>query len=68
MSLKKVRVWNIALFTNINLVIVVGISFGLQLLSQHNVVLGSFLLLVVGATPLLVLELVKVLQHVRRNR
>jgi Ca2+-transporting ATPase len=73
-------VWRISLFTNFNLVIVVGISFGLQVWSQHNAMLGRFLktssmpfadcflLLVVGAIPLVVLELVKVLRHVRRQR
>jgi Ca2+-transporting ATPase len=36
-------VWRISLFTNVNLVIVVGISFGLQVWSQHNAILGRFL-------------------------
>jgi len=65
-------VWRIPLFTNVNLVLVVVISFGLQVWSQQNAALGSFLktsplpltdclwLLAVGAIPLLVLELVKV--------
>jgi Ca2+-transporting ATPase len=72
-------VWRISLFTNVNLVIVVAISFGLQVLSQHNATLGRFLktssmpfadcllLLTVGAIPLLVLELVKVVRHARRQ-
>jgi Ca2+-transporting ATPase len=72
-------VWRISLFTNVNLVIVVAISFGLQVWSQHNATLGRFLkttfmpladcllLLVVGAIPLLVLELVKVVRHARRQ-
>jgi Ca2+-transporting ATPase len=70
-------VWRIPLFTNANLVIVVAISFGLQVLSQHNEALGSFLktsympftdcliLVVVGAIPLLILEVVKVIRNAR---
>lgn len=65
-------VWHISLFTNINLVLVVGISFGLQVWGQHNAILGRFLktssmpladcflLLAAGAIPLLTLEMVKV--------
>ncbi len=71
-------VWRISLLTNVNLVIVVAISFGLQVWSQHNATLGHFLktstmsltdcflLLAVGAIPLLVLELAKVVRHARR--
>ncbi len=71
-------VWRFSLFTNLNLVIVVAVSFGLQVWSQHNATLGRFLktvpmtlpdcllLLAVGAIPLLVLELVKVLQKASR--
>ena len=67
-------VWRISLFTNRNLLIVVAISFGLQVWSQHNVVLGRFLktstmpfadcllLLALGAIPLLVLELMKLMR------
>ena len=36
-------IWRISLFTNVNLVIVVAISFGLQVWSQHNAILGRFL-------------------------
>jgi P-type Ca2+ transporter type 2C len=73
-------VWRISFFTNANLVIVVAISFGLQLWSQHNATLGRFLktssmpltdcflLFAVGAIPLLALELVKVVRHVQRQR
>jgi Ca2+-transporting ATPase len=72
-------VWRIPLLTNVNLVIVVAISFGLQVWSQHNATLGRFLrtsympftdcllLLAVGAIPLLALEMVKVAQHARRH-
>jgi Ca2+-transporting ATPase len=73
-------VWRISLFTNRNLLIVVAISFGLQVWSQHNAMLGRFLktstmpfadcllLLALGAIPLLVLELVKVVRHARQRR
>ena len=73
-------VWRISLFTNVNLVVVVAISFGLQVWSQHNATLGRFLktssmplvdcfwLLAVGSIPLLVLEMVKVVRHARRHR
>ena len=72
-------VWRISLFTNVNLVIVVAISFGLQVWSQHNATLGRFLrtsympfsdcllLLAVGAIPLLIVEAVKVVRHARRQ-
>ena len=70
-------VWRISLFTNLNLLIVVAISFGLQVWSQHNATLGRFLktssmpfadcflLLAVGAIPLLVLEFVKVVRNIK---
>ena len=73
-------VWRISLFTNLNLLIVVAVSFGLQVWSQHNALLGrflktsimpfadGFLLLALGTIPLLVLELVKVLRDARRRR
>jgi len=73
-------VWRIALSTNINLVIVVAASLGLQVWSQHNAMLGGFLkssfiplpncalLLAVAAIPLLVLELSKVVRNARRYR
>jgi P-type Ca2+ transporter type 2C len=72
-------VWRISLFTNRNLVIVVAISFGIQLWSQHNATLGRFLktaympfadcflLLVLGSIPLIVLEMAKVVQRIRRQ-
>jgi Ca2+-transporting ATPase len=68
-------VWRISLFININLVFVVAISFGLQVWSQHNTTLGRFLktstisfadgllLLALGAIPLSVLEVVKVIRN-----
>jgi Ca2+-transporting ATPase len=72
-------VWRIPLFTNVNLVVVVAVSFGLQVWSQHNATLGRFLktsfmpltdclwLLAVGTIPLLMLELVKVVRSRRRR-
>ncbi len=71
--------WRISLFTNVNLVVVVALSFGLQVWSQHSAALGRFLktsfmplsnsllLLAVGAVPLLILEMVKVVRHARRQ-
>ncbi len=68
-------VWRISLFTNINLAIVVAISFGLQVWSHHNTVLADFLktslmpfsacltLLALGAIPLITLEIVKVVRN-----
>ena len=68
-------VWRIPLFTNVNLLIVVAISIGLQLLSQHNAMVGRILkttymsfadclwLLALGAIPLVVLELVKLIPN-----
>jgi len=73
-------VWRIPFFTNINLAMVVAVSFGLQVWSHHNETLGRFLktsympfsdcllLLAVGAIPLLVLEIVKVVQNARLQR
>lgn len=68
-------IWQISLFTNMNLVIVVSISFGLQVWSHQNIIMGRFLktslislphcflLLAVGAIPLLILEIVKVIRY-----
>ncbi len=68
-------VWRISLFTNRNLVIVVAISFALQVWSQHNATLGHFpkssylpltdglRLLALGAIPMLILEVVKIARH-----
>lgn len=68
-------IWRIPLFGNRNLVLVVAVTFGLQLLSQHNALLGHFLrtsaiplghglcLIALGAIPMLVLESVKVLRN-----
>jgi len=73
-------VWRISLFTNVNLLFVVAISVGFQVWSYHNATLGRFLktpfmpladsllLLAVGATPLLILEMVKIVRHARWQR
>ena len=72
-------VWRIPFFTNINLAIVVSVSFGLQVWSQHSATLGRFLktsfmpladclgLLAVGTIPLLVLEMVKLVRNAKRR-
>ncbi len=69
------QVWRIPLFTNVNLVIVVVITFAFQVWSHHNAILGRFLktlfmplsdcllLLAVGAIPLLILEMVKMIRN-----
>jgi Ca2+-transporting ATPase len=71
--------WRIGFFSNVNLVLVVAVSFGLQLWSQHNATLGRFLktsplpfadcfvLLALGGVPFLVLEILKVARHARRS-
>ena len=73
-------VWRISLFTNLNLVTVVALSFGLQVWSQHSATLGRFLktsfmpltdclwLLAIGSIPLLVLELVKLVLKPARQK
>ena len=73
-------IWRIPFFSNPSLVMVVALSFGLQVWSQHNVTLGrflktpsipwsdSFLLLALGAIPMFVLEIVKAVQDARRQR
>ena len=72
-------IWRIPFFSNPSLVMVVALSFGLQVWSQHNVTLGrflktpsipwseSFLLLALGAIPMFVLEIVKAVQDARRQ-
>ena len=70
-------IWQIPFFSNRNLVIVVALSFGLQVWSHHSSRLGgflktpfiplsdSFVFLAMGAIPMLVLELVKTVRHAR---
>lgn len=71
--------WRMNLFSNLNLLVVVGISFSIQVWSHHNALLAGFLktslisfsdclmLLAVGAIPLMVLELAKVVRHARQH-
>jgi len=72
-------IWRISLFTNVNLVIVVAVSIGLQVWSQHSATLGRFLktspmpftdgllLLAAGAIPLMVIEILKAARHARQQ-
>ena len=72
-------IWRIPFFSNRNLVVVVAVSVSLQVWSQHNATLGSFLktsfvpfadsgwLLALGAVPLFILELVKAVRHARQG-
>jgi P-type Ca2+ transporter type 2C len=72
------NVWRMPLFTNGKLLFVVAGSIGVQVLSQHNAVLGAFLrtpsmslancavLLALGVIPMAVLELLKMFS--RRHR
>lgn len=68
-------IWRIPFFSNRPLIIVVAISFGLQIWSQHNETFGRFLkssylslsdtliILGLGFIPLLALEMVKVVRQ-----
>ena len=70
-------VWRIPLFTNINLLLVFAVSIGLQAWSQQSTAFGSFLktsfipltdcllLFAIGAIPLVILEMVKMVRHSR---
>src|SRR6185503_1067226 len=72
-------VWRIPLLSNINLALVVALSFGLQVWSHHNETLGRFLktsmmsgsdcmmLLLVSTIPLVVLEVVKFCRSGRKG-
>jgi P-type Ca2+ transporter type 2C len=72
-------VWRIPFFTNINLVVVIASSFGLQVWSQHSATVGRFLktsfmpltdclwLLALGSIPLLILEMVKLVRNRRHQ-
>ena len=73
-------VWRMALGANRNLVLVVALTLGVQIFSQHNEALGRFLktvhisvadgllLLAIGAVPLLALEAMKVLRSAGGSR
>ncbi|HCU67856.1 MAG TPA: cation-translocating P-type ATPase, partial [Desulfomicrobium sp.] len=70
-------IWGMASRANVSLLLVVGLTLALQVLSQHNAVMGSFLktvpiawpdgmlLFVLGAVPLLVLEMTKAVRRTR---
>ncbi len=72
-------VWRIPLLSNFNLLLIVSLSFGLQVWSHHNETLGRFLktsvmafsdcliLLIVSGIPLAVLEVLKYLRNLRRD-
>lgn len=73
-------VWRIPFFTNATLVVVVVLSLGVQVWSQHNATLQRFLqtaylpfsdclvLLLLGAIPLAVLEAAKLVLHSGRAK
>ncbi|GAB6111667.1 cation-translocating P-type ATPase [Desulfomicrobium salsuginis] len=70
-------IWGMASRANVSLLLVVGLTLALQVLSQHNAVLGSFLktvpiawpdgmlLFALGAVPLLALEMTKAVRRTR---
>ena len=72
-------VWRIPLLSNINLLLIVTLSFGLQVWSHHNETLGRLLktsvmsfsdclmLLIVSLIPLAVLEVVKYVRNLRKD-
>jgi Ca2+-transporting ATPase len=74
------QVWRMSLFTNVHLVLVVCLSFILQVWSQHSEIFARFLktsfvpftdcllLFAIGAIPLLVLEMIKLIRHSTRDR
>lgn len=71
-------VWQMNLFSNVNLVLVVAVSFNIQVWSHHNAYLAKLLktslipasdcliLLIISAVPMLVLEVIKVLRQGRK--
>jgi Ca2+-transporting ATPase len=73
-------VWRVRLLSNLNLLLVVALSFTLQIWSHHNALLGRFLntvfmdfndclmSLTLSAIPLVVLELVKVIRGAVRQK
>jgi Ca2+-transporting ATPase len=68
-------VWRIPLRTNLNLVVVIAVSFGLQILSLNNAVFGRFLntqsiplthsllLMLIATLPLIILEVTKTIRR-----
>jgi Ca2+-transporting ATPase len=73
-------VWRIPLHTNLNLVIVIAVSFGLQILSLNNAVFGRFLntqpiplthcllLILIATVPLIILEAAKMTRTTSSSR
>ena len=73
-------VWRISPFTNVSLLVVVAVSVGIQIWSQHSTTLGgwlrtstlpladSLMLVAVGTIPLLCLEVVKAVRRARQRR
>jgi Ca2+-transporting ATPase len=73
-------IWKVSFFSNMSLLTVVGISFGLQILSQHSKILGEFLhsviipysdmaiMFAIAAIPLAVLQIVKVLMPLQTTQ
>lgn len=73
-------VWRVRLWSNLNLLLVVALSFTLQIWSHHNALLSKLLktsfmdftdclmLLALSAIPLAVLELVKVIRSAIRQK
>jgi Ca2+-transporting ATPase len=72
-------IWLIPVFSNLNLVMVVCVSIGLQVWSQHSTSLGGFLktppmtyteclrLIALGTIPLAILEGAKIIRHIYRG-
>jgi Ca2+-transporting ATPase len=72
--------WRIPFLSNLNLVVVVAVSFGLQVWSHHSTVLGRILktsllpfsegvwLVAAGLIPLVALEIVKTIQVARSGK
>jgi Ca2+-transporting ATPase len=72
-------IWLIAVFSIVNLVMVVCVSIGLQVWSQHSTSLGGFLktppmtyteclrLIALGTIPLAILEGAKIIRHIYRG-
>ena len=72
-------VWKISLWTNWNLLLVIAVSFLLQIASQQTPVFGSLLrtswipwtdclvLLAIATLPMFVLEIIKVITRIRKT-
>ena len=70
-------IWRMNFFSNLNLLLVVAVSFSIQVWSHHNAMLAKFLktslmsfgdclmLLAISTVPLLVIEVVKAVRNLR---